>query len=256
MSEVSVILPTYNGERFIKESIESVLNQTYTDFELIIIDDGSTSSSESIINSLSDKRIKFIRNKTNMGLQKTLNKAIRAAQGKYIARIDDDDFWNDKNKLQKQVEQLEENKKLVLIGTGMHAADEFGNKKFDLILPETDEKIRNQILSQTSFVHPSVCFRKETFISCGGYDESKRTEHVEDHDLWLKFGLIGEFYNIPYPSVTVRFHSKSVIGKNFMRQQYREMLLIFKYRKYYPNFYKSVIVSVLRIAYRTFLKPR
>ncbi|KKT30509.1 MAG: hypothetical protein UW27_C0002G0027 [Parcubacteria group bacterium GW2011_GWA1_44_13] len=256
MKNISIILPTHNGASYIKQSIESVLKQTHQNFELIIINDGSSDNSEEIIKSFLDTRIKYIKNDINLGLQKTLNLGINLAEGEYIARIDDDDFWNDEDKLIKQIELFKTNSKLVLVGTGMHAIDGAGNKKFDLILPETDKKIRGQILSRTSFIHSSVCFPKKAFLEVGGFDESERTKHVEDHDLWLKFGSLGKFHNIPSCSVTVRFHNKSVIGKNFRQQQYREMALIFKYGKYYPNFLQAVARSFLRIIFRMFVKPR
>jgi len=256
MKDISIILPTHNGGSYIKQSIESVLKQTYSNFELTIINDGSSDNTEEIIKLFSDDRIKYVKNKKNLGLQKTLNIGINLAEGEYIARIDDDDYWNDEDKLKKQIELFKTNSKLVLVGTGMHAIDGAGNKKFDLILPETDKKIRNQILSRTSFIHSSVCFPKKAFLEVGVFDESERIKHVEDHDLWLKFGRIGEFYNIPSCSVTVRFHDNSVIGKNFRKQQYKEMALIFKYWKDYPNFLQAVALSFLRIIFRMFVKPR
>jgi glycosyltransferase involved in cell wall biosynthesis len=244
MKDVSIILPTYNGARFIGQSIDSVLSQTFENFELIIIDDGSTDNTDGIVGRYSDKRIRYIKNQTNLGLQKSLNMAIAHARAGLIARIDDDDFWNDKNKLKKQIEIFEQNRKVVLVGTGMHAIDKSGVKKFDLLLPELDKDIRSQILSRTSFVHSSVCFKKETFLAVGGFDESENTKHVEDHDLWLRLGLHGEFYNSPSCSVTVRFREGSVIGKNFLKQQFKEMLLVVKYRNHYPNFVKALGVSL------------
>jgi glycosyltransferase involved in cell wall biosynthesis len=107
---VSVILPTYNRVKYIRKAIESVLGQTYRNLELIIINDGSNDKTSKVIYGFAkkDQRVKTIKNETNIGLVKSLNKGITKSKGKYIARIDDDDVWSDKQKLEKQIEFLEQ----------------------------------------------------------------------------------------------------------------------------------------------------
>ena len=116
---VSVILPAYNGERFIGRSIKSVLSQRLESFELIVIDDGSSDDTNSIIREFvgRDSRVRHLSNKENLGIQKTLNIGIRESRGEYIARIDDDDEWSDNDKLSRQVDFLDGNKDYVLVGT-------------------------------------------------------------------------------------------------------------------------------------------
>src|SRR5688572_25455679 len=114
MAEISVILPVYNAEKYLRDAIQSILNQTFTDFELIIINDGSTDESERIINSFSDKRIRYIRNDKNLGLIETLNKAVHLAAGPYIARMDSDDI-SEMNRLEIQLAELKKNKGFQMI---------------------------------------------------------------------------------------------------------------------------------------------
>ena len=114
---ISIILPVYNGENRLKEEIESVISQSYMDWELLVIDDGSTDNIKDIIDNFvkNDSRIRYIRSETNLGIQKTLNKGLKEARGKYIARIDDDDIWIDKDKLKVQLEFLENNKNYLFV---------------------------------------------------------------------------------------------------------------------------------------------
>src|SRR3990167_10836604 len=102
-SLVSVILPTYNRSEYLGRAIESVLNQNYNNFELIIIDDSSTDKTSEVILKYKDSRIRVVKNQENIGFVKSLNKGIKQANGKYIARLDDDDFWTSPDKLEKQV---------------------------------------------------------------------------------------------------------------------------------------------------------
>ncbi len=256
--KVSILLPTYNGSNRISKAINSVLSQTYKNIELIVIDDGSTDSTQNIVEDLAktDERIKYIKNSKNLGLQKTLNKGLSLSTGSLIARIDDDDFWNDQKKLDSQVKFFEKNNDYVLVGTGMHAVDENGKKVYDLNPPETDTSIRKNILFRTSFIHSSVCFKKQEALNCGGYNESLQTRHVEDHDLWLNLGKQGKMYNLQIPSVTIIFRNDSVSGKNLFDQQLKELKLINKYKKNYPNYLKALIQSLIKIFYRLILRKR
>ncbi|MFA6094594.1 MAG: glycosyltransferase [Candidatus Paceibacterota bacterium] len=197
MPKISIILPTYNGKNYISKAIVSVLNQTYTNWELLIIDDGSTDNVREIIEKFSQKdpRIQYIRNHKNLKLQKTLNKGILQARGMYIARIDDDDVWIDTAKLAQQVCFLNTNKDTVLIGTLFNTVDENGHTTMTLPLPLTDKDIRSEMLYRNPFGHSTVMFRKEAVISLGGYSEHKETLHMEDYDLWLRMGTIGKLAN-------------------------------------------------------------
>ena len=122
---VSILLPAYNGSKRIEGAIRSVIGQTYTNWELLVIDDGSIDKTAEIVDNFTknDTRIKYIKNEFNLGIQKTLNYGLRESKGEYIARIDDDDIWCDKEKLNKQVDFLNTNPKCVLVGTGVIIVD-------------------------------------------------------------------------------------------------------------------------------------
>jgi glycosyltransferase involved in cell wall biosynthesis len=252
MPRISVILPTLNGMKYLEQAIHSVLTQSFEDLELIIINDGSTDETDMIVNRLIKEysRIVYIKHEKSLGLQKTLNEGLALSRGEFIARIDDDDIWNDRDKLIKQMNIFSRDRNYVLVGTGMHAVDEQGNKLYDSNLPETDEAIRKNLLFQTSFVHSSVCFRKNAVVKCGGYNEEEEIRHIEDYELWLKLGTMGKLYNIPDHSVTIKLRPGSVMAKNIIEQQKKSLRLIKRFRKNYPGYRKAMIIAYLRLFFR------
>jgi glycosyltransferase involved in cell wall biosynthesis len=252
---VSIILPTYNGSKYIKRAIESLLTQTFSNWELIIIDDGSSDNTEKIINEyiIKDSRIIYFKNDTNLGIQKTLNKGLKEAKGGYIARIDDDDEWVDKDKLQKQVHFLNNNSDIVLLGTGVIVVNEEGFELFRYLLPENDKEIRSKILGKNCFVHSSVMFKKDAAFNFNGYDESKETRHVEDYDLWLKLGTIGNFANLPIYAVKFTQREGSISSTNKVEQFKKNITLIKNFKNKYPNYARSLIRSYLRIVVYGFI---
>ncbi len=246
---VSIILPTYNGTNRIREAIRSVISQTYKNWELLVIDDGSVDGTEEVVSNLveSDKRIKYIKNENNLGIQKSLNKGIREAKGEYIARIDDDDTWCDANKLKEQVEFLEKNSDHVLVGTGFIATNEKGEEVFRSINPQSDKDIRRRILNKSSFLHSSVIFRKDSAVKYGGYSELEDTKHIEDYDLWLKLGTIGKFANLAEYSVRFTLREGSISSKNKIIQFKKSIKLIKKYKNLYPNYTQGLISLYTRM---------
>ncbi|MFA6524251.1 MAG: glycosyltransferase [Candidatus Paceibacterota bacterium] len=247
----SIILPVYNGADRIKEAIKSVSNQSYTDWELLVVDDGSTDNTEEIINNFlkNDSRIRYIKNKVNLGIQKSLNKGLREAKGKYIARIDDDDIWIDKDKLKKQLEFLESNKEYVLIGTGVVVVDKNKKELFRYLMLQEDQKIRNKILRKNCFAHSSVVFRKDTALKLGGYSEEDDVRHIEDYDLWLKLGIFGKFANIGEYSIAFMERSGSITSDNKIIQAKRTIFEIFKFKYQYPNFIIGYLLSIMRLLF-------
>jgi glycosyltransferase involved in cell wall biosynthesis len=159
---ISIILPTFNGSQYIKSAIESILAQSYKNWELIIIDDGSTDMTEAIVFNYvnANSNIKYFKNEKNIGIQKSLNKGLHLAKGEYIARIDDDDEWIDKEKLKKQLDFFKDNREYVLLGTGVIMSNYNGNL-IKYLLPEKDKEIRLRILSKNCFAHPTVMYKKE-----------------------------------------------------------------------------------------------
>lgn len=240
---VSIILPTFNREKLIKKSIGSVLSQTYKNFELVIIDDFSTDNTPKILFQYQrdDQRIKVIRNEKNIGFVRSLNKGIKKAAGFYIARIDDDDFWCDKQKLEKQVNFLEGNLEYVLVGGGVIKIDERGKEIARFLFPKTDSKIRQMMLLSDPFVHSSILFKKKDWGVVNGYDEN--FDYSQDWDLWAKLGRLGKFYNFQEYFVHYLQGPQNRCNKNIKRHLLLSIKLRRKHRKDYPNFYKAYLVG-------------
>lgn len=248
---VSIILPTYNGSKWIEKAIRSVLFQSYIEWELIVIDDGSQDNTAQIVASLTQKdiRIRYIKNKENLGIQKTLNCGLKEAKGEYIARIDDDDEWVDIDKLKKQVEFLETNKDHVLIGTGAILINEDGFELCRFLLPSNDLDIRKKILSKNCFIHSSVMFKKDSALNLNGYIEEKKFLHIEDYNLWLRLGTIGKFANLRSYSVSLMQRDDTLSNYNRIDQTKKTIKQILKFSKVYPNFIFGYILSICRLIF-------
>lgn len=192
--KISVIMSVYNGEKYLRKAIESVLAQSYSNFEFIIINDGSTDNSLSIIQSFNDSRIKLI-SRENKGLINSLNEGINLAVGKYIARMDADDIC-DIHRLEKQFDYLEKNADIYLCGTWAKAINEndkiVGEYSYP---PTTSGKIKKYLLFHNAFIHPSVMFKKEIIKKAGIYNGKYR--HVEDYELWTRVLRKFQAANLP-----------------------------------------------------------
>lgn len=247
---VSVILPSYNSDERLIVSVKSVLNQTFDDLELIVVDDGSDGRNAKEIlegGGIDTEKVAFLTNKHNLGIQKTLNKGLKEAKGEYIARIDDDNEWIDKDKLKLQVEFLDSHPEYVLVGCGVVYVDENNQSVSTYIPPKSDERIRSIILSRNCFVHSSVVFRYDVVVSLGGYDETRRTLHVEDYDLWLRLGALGKIANIPVVGVQSLVHKSSISSRNLLTQIRRVVGLTKRYGDQYPGFYRSLLRGYVRL---------
>ena len=195
---ISVVMSVYNGEKYLSEAIESILKQTYKDFEFIIVNDGSTDSSLEIIREYQkqDNRIKII-DQENTGLAKALNNGIKITQGKYIARMDADDI-SLPERLEIQVQFLNENKTIGLVGLSAIAIDEKGEDICLLKRPLSDCDIKEMLKETSPFFHGSVMFHKDLFDSVGSYPE-ELSIFFEDWVLFRKMGKITNFANLAEP---------------------------------------------------------
>ncbi|MES2214568.1 MAG: glycosyltransferase [Pseudomonadota bacterium] len=244
---ISIILPTYNGAQYISRAIASVIAQSYQQWELIVVDDGSSDDTANIVQGfLSDQRIIYSKNERNLGIQKTLNKGLSISKGVYIARIDDDDVWSDTEKLQKQIEFFITHPDHVLVGTGVVIVDENDKELIRYLLPSDDLSIRSKILGKNCFVHSSVMFKKETAVHVGGYDESVSVLHMEDYDLWLKLGMHGKLANLPFYAVRFTLRDGGLSSKNKLHQARKAFFLARKYNHTYPGYFFAVIRSAVR----------
>ena len=205
-SLVTVLMPVYNGEKYLAEAIESVLNQTFTDFELLIIDDCSKDNSVEIIHSFSDQRIRLIINKDNIGQTKTLNKGIDASTSKFIARIDQDDLYN-KKKLEKQIGYINKYK-CDIIGTWSYGIDEYNRKIYKIIHPTNDYDIKQSMIIRQPFTHSSLLMKKSSLIEVNKYP--KNIHVAMDYGLLVNLAIHGcTFSNIPDYLTSIRYHNKS-----------------------------------------------
>ena len=210
--EVTVLMPVYNVAKFIRESIESILNQTITSFELVIIDDGSVDNSADIIRSYQDPRIHLILNKKNIGLVKTLNKGIELARGNFIARIDQDDICHPE-RLEKQLDFVKINPEIILVGSGCIEIDENGNKIATHQYPSKHNKLLHNLLKLKAFFpHSSAFFNKIKVRKLGGYNIN--LNGAEDYDLWLRITSMGVISCVTEPLIKLRKHSTSMTAKN------------------------------------------
>jgi glycosyltransferase involved in cell wall biosynthesis len=183
-TKVTVLMSVYNGEKYLREAVDSILNQTFKDFEFIIINDGSTDKTLKILNSYNDPRIKIISNKKNIGLTRSLNKGLSIAKGEYIARQDANDI-SMPERLEKQVDFLERNKAVGLIGTYSCIINEKGRILYKRKSPLGNEDISKKLIRGNVFAHGSVMFRKFLLEKVGAYREEFKTS--QDYDLWLRF---------------------------------------------------------------------
>jgi len=246
---VSVIISTYNRARLIGEAIQSVLNQTYRDFELIIIDDASTDKTEEIVNGFDDKKLRYIRFKKNTGgCLAPRNTGIETARGEYIACLDDDDVWLDGDKLRKQVEFLDSHPEHVLVDTNTIVVNENGTELYRSFLPEKDEEIRDVLLKRNCFVHSGAIYRKSAAMIVGGYSPAKGTTGCDDHDLWLKLGTVGKFANLPIYGVKRTATGRRSTAKDRIMDCVNTIQLISKYRNKYPNYWQAIRIRYAQLA--------
>jgi len=236
MPAISILMPVYNGEAFLKQAINSVLVQSFLDWELIIINDNSTDKSPEIIKWYlgQDDRIRLISNETNLGLVASLNEGINIAKGEFLARLDCDDYWSNPEKLSKQVNFLAQNPDCALLGAWADMIDESGKHLKNFCPPVADKKIRGQILWHNCFLHSSIMVRKSVLLEAGGY--KREEQHVEDYGLWLRIGKIAQFANLSEVLVSYRLVPQSVTRTKNAQQLKSIISLIKKYKGDYPNY--------------------
>jgi len=215
---ITVLMSVYNGERWLAESITSVLNQTHIDFEFIIVNDGSVDSTLKIIERFAsiDRRIKII-DKPNTGLADSLNQGILQARGEWIARIDADDLCAP-NRLTIQYELAQSCSTLVLIGSNLIEIDVLGQDVKTFRYPNYHHQlVSNLIQKKRFFAHSSAFIRTKSLKLIGGY--RTRIKRAQDYDLWLRLSEIGEIACIDASLVSIRHHAGQVTHEEGGRRQ-------------------------------------
>jgi len=220
---ISVIVPTYNRSDLISETIKSILNQTYRNFELIIVDDGSTDNTEEVIRKFKDSRIKYIKTDNWGGPARPRNIGIKKAKGEYIAFCDDDDMW-DKKKLEKQIPHFQSSKIVGVASRAIFISDTpyyrkkyYGRSKLDYI----DYKYMD-ILNGEPIMNSSCIVRKEILENVGMFDENRDFCFIEDWELWLRMAQFGLFRVLEDPLIFYlvsrkRGYQSSIISKNCLK---------------------------------------
>jgi len=209
---LSVVMSVYNTKKYLAEAIDSILQQTFKDFEFVIIDDGSTDGSTKIIDYFAarDSRIKVIKQK-NQGLVYSLNKAVKATRGELIARMDADDV-SEKNRLKLQINEFINNSGLVILGTGFTNIGPNGSKlrssEYSSSLSYSDEDIKRELFVRCPFAHGSVMFNKKAAIRAGLYRDN--VGPTEDYDLWIRLRKKGDYKNLPQKLFMYRVLETSV----------------------------------------------
>jgi glycosyltransferase involved in cell wall biosynthesis len=217
MPSISVVMAVYNGERYLAAAVESVLAQTYRDFEFLIVDDGSTDRSGAMLRDYAARapRVRLIA-RPNKGLTKSLNEAIGLAQGEFVARMDADDV-SMPERFEQQVRYLREHPDCVCVGSRVALIDPYGA----VVQPVTDHKLTHDEIDAEllqgigwAIVHPAAMIRRDALQRVDGYHEEFRTS--QDLDLFLRLAEIGRLANLPEPLVQYRQHFESV---NYARHE-------------------------------------
>jgi len=209
---VSVVMPVYNTEKYVAEAIESILNQTFKDFEFIIVDDGSTDNSLKIIKEYAkkDKRIRVIVNEKNMNNSASRNKGIKLARGKYIVTQDSDDI-SLPTRFEQQVKYMEEHPEIGVVGAWIEIfEDETGRTKGIRKYPENDTELRKMIFFCSPIAQPVSFIRKEVFEKIDYYNTEFPCS--QDLDLWFRIGTYYKLGNVPEVLVKYRVRSTSLTG--------------------------------------------
>lgn len=212
MAKVTVLMPTYNVASFVKESIKSVLNQTYSDFELLVIDDCSTDNTIEVVRSIEDSRMHIVQNEKNVGLAENLNRGLALITTEYVARMDGDDiaepFW-----LEKEVAVLDANPEIGICSTGF---ERFGSVKSLVRFPERHEDIMANMLFECSVIVPT--FRMSLYRD-HGLRYSTEAFPAEDYRFWAECLRITKIYNIPETLFHYRMHPAQICTARREEQQ-------------------------------------
>lgn len=204
-------MSVYNGALYLREALDSVLGQSFSDFEFLIVDDGSTDDSCAIVKSYDDARIQLFQQK-NTGVAGAKNLALRKAQGQWIAIIDSDDIWK-AEKLQKQIDFLEANPEYVTVGTFAQIIDKDGNPLYVKRKVTGAQEISDYLEKGNIFTHSSVVFDRQKALELGGYYE-KVKQYFVDYMLLYQLNQLGKSENLAEPLTLYRIVPTSLSAKN------------------------------------------
>ena len=253
--KVSVVIITYNRARFLPEAIESVLDQSFINWEMIVVDDASTDNTKEVVEKycIRNSRIKYYRNLENLKISRSRNRGMKLAAGKYVAVLDSDDVWCDKEKIAMQYSFLESHPDHILVGGGVIVADEHGVEIKRYIDPTGDEDLRKMILVRNPFAQSSVMYHREEVLALGGYDNT--LNGIEDYDLWLRIGSHAKFANIDKYVLKYRVHGDNISMTDRLRLMGSNLSLVKKYKNNFPAYHKAIMRRCARLfLYRILMK--
>lgn len=209
--KVSVLMAVKDGEKYLREAVDSILSQTFSNFEFIIVDDGSQDGSAPLLAEYSDPRIVLLKNQTSIGLTKSLNLGLEKARGEYIARMDADDI-SLPERLAVQVNYLNEHLEVDVLGTAVTLIDDQKNPSLDIFFPKEYDLIKWHLCFSNPIVHSSSMMRHSAVLRHHGYDASIPCS--QDYDLWWRISSDGKLENLDQILVLLRKHSLQVTNLN------------------------------------------
>jgi glycosyltransferase involved in cell wall biosynthesis len=221
MPRVSVVMSVYNEEQYVGEAIDSILCQTFQDFEFVIVDDGSVDRTPAVLKGFDDPRLK-VHHQANQGQSAALNQGIRLSTGGYIARMDGDDI-SLPGRLEKEVSLLESHPEIGLVGTWCIKVDTKTGHERVQSLPEDDSAIRRFMIVDNPFIHSSVMIRKDVLDRVGLYKEGLIWQ---DYELWVRIAGHHRMANIPEPLVIRRKHPENITSTSRKSREFWELLKI------------------------------
>lgn len=225
---ISVLMGVYNDAAVVGEAIDSLLRQTFADFELLVCDDGSIDGTLSILDAYRelDPRVIVLHNTSNLGLAATLNRCLDVARAPLVARMDSDDVAVE-NRFEIQVGYLRQHPEVSVVGGSALLFDERG--EYGVRHSGDGEFSRWSAFKHSYFIHPSVMIRREALVAVGGYTEGERTVRAEDYDLWCKFAE-GEFEGYNMPEVVIRYRQ----GRDaYKKRRYRHRVSVMRLKMYW-----------------------
>jgi glycosyltransferase involved in cell wall biosynthesis len=219
--QITVLMPAYNAGKYIREAITSVLQQSFRDFELLVVNDGSTDDTLSIALSFHDARVVVI-NKEHAGIASALNTGLKLASAPYIARFDADDVCLP-NRLETQLDFLHDHPGYVLVGSDAEYILENGDFLFNFkCIAHSDEEIKNKLYVYCPFIHSSVMYRRDEVIKAGGYNI--HAHNFEDYLLWTNLAKIGKMQNLRETLIKVRLNAASAtIDEKWRGERFRQL---------------------------------
>ncbi|MBT0810638.1 glycosyltransferase family 2 protein [Litoribacter ruber] len=215
---VTVLMPAYNCANYIQESIDSILNQTFSDFKFLIIDDGSTDATKEVINSYPDPRIQFVNNPTNNGYIHCLNQGIEMISSKYIVRMDADDI-SLPQRLEKQIEFMEKNSNIAVCGCGkINFLDGHPETETEVFNITDSRELLFSSIFNTSIPHPSAIIRR-SILSQNNIKYNEHYYYAEDKAMWLDLSKFGDLANLPEYLIKYRLHKNQVSTTKHLMQR-------------------------------------